>query len=424
MPKKTKTTKKTDNNEIEKKKKENSKSSDGKMDMNSLTEYFKYIVKNVITISVVLVLGTALVYSGKVSQANILPTNTEFFPYTDEMPKYETSEHNPVIGDAIGPVSIDIVKNKDGSELSTKIAFPTEENKKIEKNGVFGFLKNIKEFKNSNVFYLYFATLIQQTLANNLHFITVFSNFFNENFSETVNTFILPFFFIFFFIFTIAFNYGYLLWASLFKNLGLFLCRKEIITVNVTENNKTTQEEKTQWYRFDMFKSPNFFKSFFITGIGFFLILSFGLGIVFPILSFIIAIYSFLFPLFLKANVTTTDGMKPIKPYTFTSALQNTVKYKILIIMILITYFIIFGAKEYFGTYVMGLTILATAFLYFFTTVYRAYIPGNKDNATPVDLKTKEHSYKQFLKKPLSSIKAAVTSGSASGIKMFGKKSI
>ena len=69
-------------------------------------------------LGIVVVVGTCLVYTCRVAQSNILPTDMNFTPYTDVIPTI-------VGGDKV--VNIDIVKTAEGI-FSTKLIFPLTEN--------------------------------------------------------------------------------------------------------------------------------------------------------------------------------------------------------------------------------------------------------------------------------------------------------
>ena len=82
-------------------------------------------------------------------------------------------------------------------------------------------------------------------------------------------------------------------------------------------------------------------------------------------------------PMFMEANVKDKG-----KPYTFSSALLDVFKYKISVIMYIITYYMITGTYSKFGSIVTGISFIAFIILLYFTSIYKAYKPVAKDTAT------------------------------------------
>jgi hypothetical protein len=94
-------------------------------------------------------------------------------------------------------------------------------------------------------------------------------------------------------------------------------------------------------------------------------------------MTFTTAIYSILMPMFMEANVKGSG-----KPYTFSSALLDVLKYKISVIMYIITYYIVTGTYSNFGSIATGVSFIAFIILFFFTNIYKAYKPVGKDTAS------------------------------------------
>jgi hypothetical protein len=82
-------------------------------------------------------------------------------------------------------------------------------------------------------------------------------------------------------------------------------------------------------------------------------------------------------PMFMEANVKGSG-----KPYTFSSALLDVLKYKISVIMYIITYYIVTGTYSNFGSIATGVSFIAFIILFFFTNIYKAYKPVGKDTAS------------------------------------------
>ena len=338
--------------EIEKKKKQ-MLSSTGTTTPNNPLAYATTLFRQLFTFGIMIVIGTTMVYSGKVAQANILPTDINCFPYTNLTPTIERVD-----------IDINIVKTKDGV-FSTKLEFDQAKNMKIMEEGFLGFLKRMTENKDSGHFYLYISSLFQGVISNNLYMNTVYYNVLNSTFSESIMLFLLPHFNIFWFMFTFIINFFYIMY-SWFKNLHLFYSEKTVVN------------DKTVWQLGEsMWSFSNVFKTMFMIFVAFIVFVSFGIGMIIPFTTLITSIYSILMPMFMEANVKGRG-----KPYTFSSALLDVFKYKISIIMYIITYYIISGTYSNFGSTATGISFVAFIILLFFTSIYKAYKPTAKDTAT------------------------------------------
>ena len=80
----------------------------------------------------------------------------------------------------------------------------------------------------------------------------------------------------------------------------------------------------------------------------------------------------------MEANISNTN-----KTYNFKNALKNVLKYKISVIMLFLSFFAILNTSTFFSSYVTLVAFVAFLILYFFSTIYKRYIPTSKDAATP-----------------------------------------
>lgn len=336
--------------EIEKKKKQ-MLSSMGTTTPSNPLGYATTLFRQLFTFGIMIVIGTTMVYSGKVAQANILPTNIKCFPYTNVTPTIDKVD-----------IDINIVKVKQGEVYSTKLDFDQAKNMKIVEEGFLGFLKRMTENKDSGHFYLYACSLYQSAISNNLYMNTVYYNLLNSTFSESVILFLLPYFNIFWFIVTFVVNLFYIT-GTWFYNLYLFYSKKTVV------NDKTVWQPGESMWSFS-----NVFKSLFMIFIAFIAWAFVGVGMIIPFMTFTTAVYSILMPMFMEANVKGSG-----KPYTFSRALLDVFKYKISVIMYIITYYMISGVNSNFGSIPTGVSFIAFIILLFFTNIYKAYKPNAKD---------------------------------------------
>lgn len=217
--------------EIEKKKKQ-MLGSMGTTTPNNPLGYATTLFRQLFTFGIMIVIGTTMVYSGKVAQANILPTKIKCFPYTNLTPTIDKVD-----------IDINIVKVKPGEVYSTKLDFDQAKNMKIMEEGFLGFLKRMTENKDSGHFYLYACSLYQSAISNNLYMNTAYYNLLNSTFSESLILFLLPYFNIFWFIITFVVNLLYItgIW---FYNLYLFYSTKTVV------NDKTVWQLGRKYVEF------------------------------------------------------------------------------------------------------------------------------------------------------------------------------
>jgi len=309
------------------------------------------ILIQLIVFGIIIIFGSLFLYIGKVAQSNILPNCLAYAPYTDiSSPLKEI------------PIDINVVKTEKGA-WSTKIKFPIEENMKTI-NGALEFLKKMINGPKTNVFKLYIATTLQEVITCNFNVINTIYNFINEYIPETLIVLIGPFLSFFIYILTGLIDSIYLiiLW---FRNIPLLF------------SEKTETANSTTWKDGDMWGLLTWYWSLFYIFI--FIILFFVLGISFiiPILSFLVSTFCMLFPLFMKSRTVETD-----KPYGISETIKNVLKYKMSIIMILLSLNIIGSTSSNFGGYAAFVAIVACILLYFFSSIYQPYMPKKGDHST------------------------------------------
>lgn len=305
-------------------------------------------------LGIIVVTGTCMVYTCRVAQSNILPTDLNCYPYTNIM---------PIINNGQGDISINInvVKTNDGI-YATQIKFPLNENMESLKFGLFGYLKNMIESKDAGNFQLYAATTIQQLLATNLAIINWIFNLYNSYFTESMIIFIVPFLLIFINFFTGIVNSFYLMFLW-FYNLPLLFY----------EPTRTTAGRKS-WTKRNMWSILNWWKSIFWIFIFILLFFILGIGLIIPILAGSITMYSILSPLFMTARKVDNSNKK----YTLMDTFMNIIEYKLSVIMYIVSYFVISDAYSSYGSYSALVAIIACLLLYVFTDIYKQYIPETK----------------------------------------------
>jgi len=103
-----------------------------------------------------------------------------------------------------------------------------------------------------------------------------------------------------------------------------------------------------------------------------------------PILSIFAVVYSFLLPIFMEAEIMPTETSKKKTVYTYKNTLMNILKYKMNILMYIISFIVVMDAYSTLGTYECMAAILVCILLYFFKPeIYHAYTVKPNDPFTP-----------------------------------------
>jgi len=311
-------------------------------------------------VTIIIILGLSIIYSSiflyecKVAQTNLLPTCFDFFPYTNTKPE-------------IYPVTIDInIVKTDDNVWSTKLESSIEENLKAFNK--FEFLKNWTSGTKSNVYTLYLGKTLEQVLSFNFKIRNNILNFINSIFSESFILLLSIWFELIIVIVTTITNYFYLtvLW---FFNVYLLFSEKEI------SNNKN--ETIVNWKNGDIFEKTSLF--WLIVYILILLILFFSIGFYFiiPVLSIVINTFCFIFPIFINFH-----NVKSKEKYSIFDGITNVIKYKLHLIMYIITIYAILSVYTNFGGYSALVSLVSFIILLFFSQIYNRYIPKDTDNVS------------------------------------------
>lgn len=357
--------------------------------------FFGALINQLFHLFVVIVAGGAMLWSARVSQTNLMPTdlNCEPFAYSNT----EINKDQPVT------VNIDVVKMKDDQGTpgikSTKIEFDIQKNMDIIKFGILG-LDSIREWTDgpdSTPFTLYLGTIWQKMAANYSDMMNTFYNILNQNCSESVIIFIMPYIILFVLIGLGIVNgfYGYFLW---FMNLYLLFsiqkdCFQEpvfdsdgspILKDDGTPLTKTRKiweytkgEMGRQWYWAILYILVAFF-SFSWAGsliLFYFLVRS--------------SISSFFLPLLMVAKVKDSPDQKE---YTFSTLLANIFKYKMSVIMYIVSFFIVSDAYSALGALGAFIAIVACFFVYsFYPDIYKQFKPTDAESTDGLALFKQAH---------------------------------
>jgi len=123
----------------------------------NITNFTVSIIPKIFHIVVHFVMGSLVLYACKLSQSNILPTDMEYFPYTDT--SYESEETY------VEPIYINIFNKKVfDQDYSMKIGFPYKDDNR--KNSFIEILKQLKN-KDESFIKTYFISILLSLISFN-----------------------------------------------------------------------------------------------------------------------------------------------------------------------------------------------------------------------------------------------------------------
>lgn len=331
--------------------------------------FFTSLSSQLIYLIIVIIVGGIMLYSSKVSQSGLLPVNISCEPFT--------SFSTRVIDEVV--LNIDVVKMKEGNQ-STKISFPYESNNNVICNSFLGvsFLKLWVEGEDSNTFTRYIGTIWQclYAYAFSLYntFYSILATYFTESMIIFLGPFILPYVSILYAI--ILSFYGFILF---FTKFYMLFGEKDMCPVKENENGMSTSY--VIWKDSDdaLYKNFNWF---FCILFGIILICCFFyLFLISIALTFVSMLTAIILPLLLNAKVITSKNEKT--EYTFFNTLENIFKYKINIIMYIISYYILIDSYNSIGSYGVFIAIVSFIFIYiFYPEIYKKHTPSIDSNAS------------------------------------------
>jgi hypothetical protein len=388
--------------------------------------FFSNLGVQLLTLLILVIAGGLMLWSARVAQTNIMPTLIDAEPFTSAALSLATS-----------PVNINVVKttasNGEPTVKSTKIEFPLEENMRIIKYGFYG-LESIRDWTDgpkSTPFWRYLGTIYEKMIINFVSNTTNFYNILNTNCSESVIVFIMPYLLYFIWPFILlgfgSMNMLYGLFLMFYEIPKLFSekdgCYKEPVSNiqgPVYEKDRF-DEKKNEWiYKKDANGSPipeiktrikwndpeNATKENRLTYFWYiFLVICSIFMQVGPFTLFCFSFRSLFTALFLPLCLQAVlvdngtgsgsgsgsgtgngspekDDKQPSK-YTLGKTIVDILKYKLNIIMYIVSYFVVKDASLSMGT--MGAVIAVVACIIVYAFYPGIYKPSNGDGSELTD---------------------------------------
>ena len=190
-----------DTSTIEKVKNENEGTSSSDTSIGQkIKNFFISILSIIIILVTYYIIGGFVLYSCKIGQSNILPTEINCMPYGGNDPN-------------IQPIQTNIFLNNTDPQLSEKLSFPFD--KYNSKNSIIDILRSYKESPSTNKFTNYFISILDNFINFNYSTLNFYFNFIN-NMPEILIMLLGPIITIFYITFVFIFDHLYLiyLWFS------------------------------------------------------------------------------------------------------------------------------------------------------------------------------------------------------------------
>jgi hypothetical protein len=335
----------------------NSENKEEETDPKKLDTKTKYInliksfVKILLFILLSLLLGASVLYSCKVATSNILPTDVNCSPYTENEAD-------------VMPIDVDINIIKDADKIfSTKINFPFNEanDRKLDEiaeynrsNFILDWIRKQKEVYNSWGIKMYFLSVLESLFQKNYSILSSTLHFMDKCFYEILVLFLGPW--------ILFFMSGIVSFIMLFYSIYLFIVEFHWL---FKENTNTKEGQKPIWASVTLANLFNYWLSCvmaFVVIIS--LILLYPLG--FPLVSFftnVIFLMCLFSATFMKSlisdgpNIGETYGIKKV----FTDVLTSKMQY----IMVIVSLVFISLSYSYFGSASAIFSIILFLLLFF-----------------------------------------------------------
>jgi len=340
----------TQNLDQKQQQKNNTASSTTSQNMGSIGTYLSSIITTVVTILIYFIFGAITLYECKLAQSNILPTDLDCFPYTENQLEIQKIVTNIFI------------TNTDPQE-SVKLSFPYD--KHNAKNMLLDMFRKYKEKPNSNFFMNYFISILEGLISYSNNALTGYYNLLNgtpEMFIVLLGPIISLFYFCvvpFIGLFVTIYYY--------FSSMSWFF----------KENTNTSSTGEAKWSDVNLLDPFRYGGAFFLVFVFFILfwVLLFTFMPLFPFIVF----YMCVFLTFGYKGEINNDKV------SLGHIIKNIFKHYKLTIMVILTIFIVLSAFSNLGTTAGVFSILTVVLIYFNIIpikIFEAYKPSNLTTVT------------------------------------------
>jgi hypothetical protein len=322
----------TDTNTIDEKKEQNNSSgSSNNNAINMLQSFLTSLIYVILFILFYFSSSSLLLFICKLAQTNVLPTDANCAPYTDNKPN-------------ISKIKTNIFTTNTDPEMSMKLEIPYEENSFNTKYKIIQLFKRYKEQPSSNFLANYFISIIENLMQFDYSAINTSMNLFN-GLPEYLIVGIGPILAFFLFSISILINGLYFIYLW-FANMYWFFKKNK----NDTGVNNPKWEDVTIGTPVDY--------GLAIACVILFAIVFF---MAFPILSFI----PFLILCFCICSCLMYKGLLNGKNITSFTLIKEVLKYYKLTIVSLISFFVVVFAFSKLGVYAGMASVMVVLLIYY-----------------------------------------------------------
>jgi hypothetical protein len=354
--------------------------------------YGKFLTSLLIIVFVVIYFGISsyVLYICKIAQSNILPTDTECFPYTDNQPE-------------ITPIETNIFKTLfSDPALSMKLNIPYD--KYNSKNTILDTLRKYKNSPSSFFLVNYFISIFEALVSKNFAIFNYIFNSLNQIpeviivlFGPIILTFITPFIGLF--------NSAYVFFYLWFYNMSWFFKKN----TNEDAKGKPVWEDVT-----------------IIEPIGY--SCAIGLVILFTIVLFVTAPYiwiSFMSIFFVLFTMLSYKGLMNKKEANIFTIFLDILKFYKVFIILIICFFVTTSAFVNLGIIPGLFSLIVLGCIYYNIIPINLFAPINPDNLTQLvsdEQANRETCTSQDTKKEKHGFLYNMVFGEQSGGKNIGKQ--
>jgi hypothetical protein len=331
---------------------ENKKSGDSSSSAINFSSKIQGFIISLIAIIAVILLyfssGSLILFVCKLAQSNILPTEPNCYPYTDNRPNIEKIQTN-------------IFTTFTDPEMSMKLEIPYDN--KNSKNKILDIFRDYKNKPSSNFLANYFVSIVENLMSFDYSMINNIMNYLNSM-PEAALIGLGPI------IVGILFSIGILL-------NGLYFIYLWIANMSWFFKTNTNQsgEGKPNWENVGITSPVNYG-------------LAIGLVILFMIILFIgfpiISLIPFIIVFYTSFSCLLYKGLLNGKPVSSLSIIANVLKYYKITIVSLISIFLVFLAFSKLGTAPGIFSIITIGLIYWGVISIDIFKPISEVNLTPV----------------------------------------
>jgi len=340
----------------------------------SFQNYGIEVVSKILTLFLHTIIGVAVLYSVKVSQSNLMPTNGNCEPFIPTSLYTSTKETATINTDIVklkwfgGDINPLWSEQTPENVFSTKIQFPYDKNIDIIKNhSVFG-IGDFQKKEKDTVFTNYRYSVMEKMITNFAGNMNAANNIMNSVFSESVILFVGPsiYSFLIFILVWVNVIYGWIYYMMNVSHLFSKPAKDDTNKLDFWDNDNI----QTGWFWYIIYLWIAFCCS--------------GIALVGISIFAVINAFKMLFlPLVMMAEVVTpTQGQgteKTPETYSIKNMLKNVMLFKKSLFMYIISYYVVIGAQNHMGGIGLVFSILGCIFAYWFIPdIYRKFVPDSE----------------------------------------------